>query len=87
MARKTSQCAVTNGEVDLAAYAAKDAEWREIGLAAPARRALIDAGILKLTQLSKHKRENIAALHGVGANAMQKIQVALQEIGLSFKPK
>jgi len=41
----SSNCAVTNGEGDLDAYAAVDGVWLELGLAAPARRALIDEGL------------------------------------------
>ena len=46
-----SQCAVTNGEVDLEYYASVDGAWVELGLAAPARRALVDDGLFKLSDL------------------------------------
>ncbi len=78
--RKTSRCAVTRGEVDLEAYANFDGVWRAIGLAAPARRALIDVGLTELAHLSKWTREELAALHGMGPNALKKIEEALSEI-------
>ncbi len=77
MKKKSSQCAVSRGEVDPAKYAEIDGEWRALGLAAPARRALVDAGITTVKQLKKFSREEIAALHGMGPNAMKKIQSAL----------
>ncbi len=80
-----SRCAVTRGEVDLAAYAEKDAEWRGLGLAAPARRALVDAGLTTLSQLKKKQRDSIAILHGMGPNALQKLDLAMAEAGWHFK--
>ena len=82
----TSRCAVTLGEVDLDAYASSDKAWRAIGLAAPARRALVDAGLTELTQLSKWTRADLASLHGMGPNALMKIDDALKISGLSFRP-
>ena len=83
-AEKSSRCAVTRGEVDLDAYASRDGEWRAIGLAAPARRALVDAGLTKLVQLSSWTRTDLASLHGMGPNALEKIDDALKTSGFSF---
>jgi len=83
---KTSRCAVTRGAVDLDAYASRDGAWRAIGPAAPARRALIDAGLTELTQLSKWARVDLASLHGMGPNALMKIDDALKISGFSFRP-
>ena len=82
--KKTSRCAVTRGEVDLDVYSQRDAEWRGLGLAAPARRALVDAGLTKVTQLSKWRRTAIADLHGMGPNALKKIEIAMSKRGLKF---
>ncbi len=82
---KTSRCAVTRGAVDLDAYASRDGAWRAIGLAAPARRALVDAGLTKLTQLSQWTRADLALLHGMGPNALKKIDEALVNNGFSFR--
>ncbi len=49
-----SQCAVTNGEVDLEYYASVDQAWVKIGLAAPARRALIDDGLFNYRIFVRH---------------------------------
>ena len=83
---KTSRCAVKRGEVNLDSYASQDGAWRAIGLAAPARRALVDAGLTELTQLSKWARVDLAALHGMGPNALMKIDDALKISGFSFRP-
>ena len=83
---KTSRCAVKRGEVNLDSYASQDGAWRAIGLAAPARRALVDAGLTKLTQLSQWTRADLALLHGMGPNALMKIDDALKISGFSFRP-
>lgn len=69
-----SSCPVARGEVDFDWYAARDAVWRELGLAAPARRALVDAGILKKSQLRGFTLAELAALHGIGKTALPKLQ-------------
>ena len=83
--KKTSRCAVTRGEVDLGAYENRDGVWRKIGLAAPARRALVDAGLTELVQLSKWTRAELASLHGMGPNALKKIDNSLKASRLSFR--
>ena len=65
-----SNCPVTKGEVDLDAYAKVDGVWKELGLAAPARRALVDKKILKLTDLKKFTFDQVADFHGMGPNAL-----------------
>jgi hypothetical protein len=54
------------------------------GLAAPARRALAAAGIHRLEQLTAFSEEQISRLHGIGPNALLKLNRALKEKGLSF---
>ncbi|GAA4298410.1 DNA-binding protein [Actinomadura luteofluorescens] len=54
-------------------------------LAAPARRALAAAGYSSLNQLAQARADDIAALHGMGPNAMKALRQALQEHGLSFR--
>lgn len=66
-----AKCAVTRGEVDLSKYAKVDGVWRELGIAAPARRALVDAKILKLSDLKKWSDEDLLALHGMGPTAIK----------------
>jgi hypothetical protein len=55
-----------------------------IELAAPARRALVGAGYLRLDQLTKLSEAEIKQLHGVGPNALKQLRRALDARGLSF---
>ena len=58
-----------------------------IKLARPARRALAQAGISRLEQLTGFTEAQIAALHGIGPNALQQLRQALAENGLSFSTR
>ena len=64
-------CAVTAGEVDLAKYDNLDHAWRALGLAAPARRALIDAKMLEVGDLQKIRLSDLTQLHGMGPKAIE----------------
>jgi hypothetical protein len=55
-----------------------------IDLAAPARRALIGAGYLRLEQFTKVSETELRQLHGIGPNAIEKLRHALEARGLSF---
>ena len=80
-----SNCEVTRGEVDLDFYAKRDGVWNAIGLGAPARRGLIDAKILKVSDLGKYTKAQIEALHGVGPSTMPKLLEAMNAEGVKFK--
>jgi hypothetical protein len=54
-------------------------------LAAPARRALVNTGILKLAQLKKFHEVDIAELHGMGPNALKSLKAAMKRDGFTFK--
>lgn len=47
-------------------------------LAAPALRALAHADIKTLKDLTKHSEKEIAALHGMGPNAVKPLKLALK---------
>lgn len=55
-----------------------------IGLAAPARRALIGAGYWRLAQLTELSEAEVKQLHGIGPNALDQLRRALDAKGLSF---
>ena len=80
-----TQCAVTNGEVDLEYYASVDGAWVELGLAAPARRALIDDGLFKLSDLRKTSLAAVKDLHGIGPNAIRILISEMKKADLSFR--
>jgi hypothetical protein len=53
-------------------------------LAAPARRALAQAGIQTLQDLARQPEARVAGLHGMGPGAMAQLRAALSEHGLAF---
>lgn len=53
-------------------------------LGKPAERALANAGIRRLVDLTKLSEAEIKKLHGVGPHAINKLRSALQAKGLSF---
>ena len=57
------------------------------GLSAPARRALENAGIKTLIQLSKKTETELLKLHGMGKNTIPKLKTTLKSKGMSFKAK
>ena len=87
MTNKDSNCAVTRGEVDLDKYAALDGEWRKVGIAAPARRALVDAKLYKVSDLRKISLEELSELHGMGKSAIARLKVLMAAKKIKFANK
>ena len=83
--KAAARCPVTRGEVDLDAYAEVDGEWVAIGLAAPARRALIDDGLYKVTDLRKVSLVALKELHGMGPNAIRILVAEMKKQDISFR--
>jgi hypothetical protein len=54
------------------------------GLAAPARRALVQAGYARLDQLAGVGEAEVKRLHGMGPRALDLLRRALGARGLSF---
>lgn len=53
-------------------------------LSAPARRAIANAGINTLRQLSKYSEKDILALHGIGKSTIPILKRELKIAGLGF---
>ena len=53
-------------------------------LAAPARRALANAGVTSLEQLSGFGEDEVRAWHGIGSKSVEQLREALGSRGLSF---
>ncbi len=53
-------------------------------LASPARRALLEAGYLRLEQFTQLSEADILRLHGMGPKAVDQLRRALADRGLSF---
>ena len=54
------------------------------GLSQPALRALANAGLMNLEQISKLSLKEFKNLHGIGPGTVKPIQEALEAKGLSF---
>ena len=67
------------------AYAKRDSVWRELGLAAPARRALVDAKLYKIADLKKITLAELKSLHGMGPNALGLLAKGMKSAGVAFK--
>ena len=55
------------------------------GVAKPAQRALASIGVTRLEDLTRHRREELMALHGFGPKALDALDRALAERGLAFR--
>ncbi len=66
-------------------YFAEDGNWRAIGLAAPARRALIDEGFYQLSDLRKVSLAAIREIQGMGPNAVRILVLEMKKQDLSFR--
>ena len=83
--KQASEIVVTNSSADLDRYESLDGTWREIGLAAPARRALIDDGLFELADLRKVSLAAVKELHGMGPNAIRILTTEMKKADLSFR--
>ncbi len=63
----------------------RDEEWRAIGLAAPARRALVDAKLYKVSDLRKISLEDLTNLHGMGKSAIARLKVVMHGKKITFR--
>lgn len=70
---------------DLTDYDKVDGVWKEIGLAAPARRALVDAKLLQISDLRKVSLDKLKALHGMGPNAIRILVSEMKKRDISFR--
>ena len=83
--KKQSEISATNETTELDRYQSLDAAWREIGLAAPARRALVDDGLFELSDLRKTSLAGIKELHSMGPNAIRILTTEMKKADLSFR--
>lgn len=61
-------------------------EWYQLGLAGPARRALVAAKLYKVSDLRKISLEELTALHGMGKSAIARIRVVMEAKKIKFRP-
>lgn len=82
---RISQCPVKNGSIDSKRFAARDGAWRALGIAAPARRGLVNADIIRLRDLTKLREADVMKIHGIGGNAMAVLRREMKRSGLRFR--
>jgi len=73
-------------QAELDRYESLDREWREYGLSAPARRALVDAKLYKVSDLRKISESNLEELHGMGKSAIARLKVLMNAKKIKFLP-
>jgi hypothetical protein len=76
---------VKTGTVDLAKYEKLDSYWKSLGVAAPARRGLVDNNLYKLSDLKKITRVQFLKIHAMGPSAARKIENEMRRQKISFK--
>ena len=84
-AKAASQNTVSRGEAEIDPYAEVDGAWREMGISAPARRALIDDGHYKLSDLRKVSLAALKELHGVGPNVIRILVSEMKKNDIQFR--
>lgn len=72
-------------QAELDRYENLDREWREYKLAAPARRALVDAKLYKVSDLRKISLADLEGLHGMGKSAVARLKVLMNAKKIKFR--
>ncbi len=65
-------------------YESLGVEWRAIGLSSPARRALVDAKLYRVSDLRKISLTELAAMHGMGKSAIARLKVIMEAKRIRF---
>ncbi len=63
-----------------------EAQWHKIGLTAPARKALVEAKLYKVSDLRKVRLEDLEQLNGLGKSAIARIKVIMKAKKITFLP-
>jgi len=64
---------------------ALEVEWRKIGLTAPARKALVEAKLYKVSDLRRVSLEELSSLPGLGKSAIARIKVIMNAKKIKFR--
>ena len=70
---------------ELDRYESLDREWREYKIAAPARRALVDAKLYKVSDLRKISLSELEDLPGMGKSAVARLKVLMHAKKIKFR--
>ena len=83
--QEKNQLSINKSDVELDRYESLAEGWREIGLDAAARRALVDDGLFELSDLRKVSLAAVKELDGMGPNAVRILVSELKKADLSFR--
>ncbi len=72
-------------QAELDRYEKLDQEWREYGIAAPARRALVDAKLYKVSDLRKISQSDLEQLPGLGKSVIARLKVLMDAKKIKFR--
>lgn len=64
---------------------ALEVEWYRIGLTAPARKALVEAKLYKVSDLRRISVEELRSIPGVSKSAVARIQVIMHAKKINFR--
>jgi DNA-directed RNA polymerase alpha subunit len=64
---------------------ALEAEWYKIGLTAPARKALVEAKLYRVSDLRKVSVEELGSIPGVSKSAIARIKVIMKAKKINFR--
>ena len=70
---------------DPSSYDAFDGEWRAIGLSGPARRALVNAKLYKVSDLRKITSAELDQMHGIGKSAIARVKQVMEAKKIRFR--
>jgi hypothetical protein len=83
--KNTSRVMCNISQAELDRYESLDREWREYKIAAPARRALVDAKLYKVSDLRKISQSELESLHGMGKSAIARLKILMNAKKIKFK--
>ncbi len=61
-------------------------EWYRLGLSGPARRALVEAKLYKVSDLRKISLDELIGLHGMGKSSVARIRLIMDAKKIKFRP-
>jgi hypothetical protein len=64
---------------------ALEAEWRKIGLSGPARRALVEVKLFRVSDLRKITLDELTNLHGMGKSSIARIRQIMDAKKIRFR--
>jgi hypothetical protein len=70
---------------DPSSYVAFDGEWRAIGLSGPARRALVNAKLYRVSDLRKITSAELDQMHGIGKSAIARVKQIMEAKKIRFR--